>query len=312
MASRPCSPPAAELLREAGLNGPPTTWDEMRDAVQKTTEHDANGNLTQVGMPFSEGEVWIAFWLANNWSANGYGFSRDGRTSTMNSPENVSAAEFYLELRKIMGTMEDIARVAPSIQGAADSFSLGKSAMTWVPAMLQLGLIQKYAPDDLEYGVGLMPAGPGGHQLIAQSGGPLLEIPAQARNPEGAWELIKILQSKEGMLAYVDDHWDTRATFPARMSVAQSEEFRGRPGIGELVGLLDHVFPVGHAAHVFSTDDYYISGVVPAVDAFIYDKETPKAALDKATAAVQEKMDSLFAKLEERGLPVRMEYPRAR
>jgi len=28
-------------------------------------------------------------------------------------------------------------------------------------------------------------------------------------------------------------------------------------------------------------------------------------------AAVQEKMDSLFAKLEERGLPVRMEYPRA-
>jgi len=299
------------LLREAGLGGPPTTWDEMRDAVQKTTERDANGNLTQVGMPFSEGEVWIAFWLSNNWSANGYGFSRDGKTSTMNSPENVRAAEFYLELRKIMGTMEDIARVAPNIQGAADSFSLGKSAMTWVPAMLQLGLIQKYAPEDLDYGVGLMPAGPGGHQLIAQSGGPLLEIPAQARNPEGAWELIKILQSKEGQLAYVDDHWDTRATFPGRMSVAQSEEFRSRPGIGELVDLIDHVFPVGHAAHVFSTDDYYISGVVPAVDAFIYDKETPQAALDKATAAVQEKMDSLFAKLEERGLPVRMEYPRA-
>ena len=41
-------------------------------------------------------------------------------------------------------------------------------------------------------------------------------------------------------------------------------------------------------------------------------ESTPKAALDKATAAVQEKMDSLFAKLEERGLPVRMEYPRAR
>ena len=174
--------------------------------------------------------------------------------------------------------------MAPNIQGAADTFSLGKSAMTWVPAMLQLGLIQKYAPDDLDYGVGPMPAGPGGHQLIAQSGGPLLEIPAQARNPEGAWELIKILQSKEGQLAYVDDHWDTRATFPGRMSVAQSEEFRSRPGVGELVDLLDHVFPVGHAAHVFSTDDYYISGVVPAVDAFIYDKETPKAALDKATA----------------------------
>ncbi|WP_420114739.1 extracellular solute-binding protein [Pseudactinotalea sp.] len=87
----------ADLLREAGIEDPPTTWEEFREASQQL--HDAgiapllqpwghhSGMLNENFYPFL-------------WQAGGELFTEDGTATAFNSPAGLEAAEYLWELRE--------------------------------------------------------------------------------------------------------------------------------------------------------------------------------------------------------------------
>jgi len=80
-----------EIFREAGVDGPPETWDELREAAKKI---EATGE-TGYGMPLGPEEAQAEFSLFM-WGNGGDWV--DGDTWTISRPENVEALQFLDEL----------------------------------------------------------------------------------------------------------------------------------------------------------------------------------------------------------------------
>lgn len=76
-----------DLFAEAGVDGPPTTWDELYDAAAAITETGTPGYGMPLGSEEAQGEALI--WMAGN----GGGFG-DESEITIDTPENLEAAEF--------------------------------------------------------------------------------------------------------------------------------------------------------------------------------------------------------------------------
>lgn len=77
-----------EILAEAGVEAPPTTWEELKSAAQAVTD---NTDAIGYGMPFGEPEAFGEFSI---WMWNNGGNWRDGDGWTINAPENVEALEY--------------------------------------------------------------------------------------------------------------------------------------------------------------------------------------------------------------------------
>jgi multiple sugar transport system substrate-binding protein len=81
-----------DLFKEAGVSEPPTTWDEMYKAAKAITDKtDAPGYGMPLGSEEAQGEALI--WMAGN----GGGFG-DASEITIDTPENIEAAEFMQRL----------------------------------------------------------------------------------------------------------------------------------------------------------------------------------------------------------------------
>ncbi len=73
-----------DLFAEAGLAGPPETWDEITEHAIRLTERDANGNVTQWGFTFGGGNT-VTQLFPYYWQAGGEFLSEDGRTATIDN-----------------------------------------------------------------------------------------------------------------------------------------------------------------------------------------------------------------------------------
>jgi len=81
-----------ELFEEAGVDAPPTTWDELYDAAEAITEETGKpGYGMPLGSEEAQGEALI--WFGGN--GGGYG---DENTIAVDTPENVEAAEFMQKM----------------------------------------------------------------------------------------------------------------------------------------------------------------------------------------------------------------------
>jgi ABC-type glycerol-3-phosphate transport system substrate-binding protein len=115
-----------DLLEEAGLDGAPSTWDELLEYQELLTQKDADGNVTQVGFSIpSTGEQ-----LANFYSIfaeeNGLSNLVDEETNEIlfDSEAGVEAAEY---LKKLY----DIGSITWNSEDATlDPFLTGKAAIT--------------------------------------------------------------------------------------------------------------------------------------------------------------------------------------
>ena len=76
-----------DLFEEAGVDAPPTTWDELYDAAEAITATGTPGYGMPLGSEEAQGEALI--WMAGN----GGGFG-DETEITVDTPENLEAAEF--------------------------------------------------------------------------------------------------------------------------------------------------------------------------------------------------------------------------
>ncbi|MUK01249.1 extracellular solute-binding protein [Vibrio cholerae] len=80
-----------DLFDAAGVDAPPTTWDELEDAAAKITATGTPGYGMPLGSEEAQGEALL--WFAGN----GGGFG-DASQITVDTPENLEAAEFMKKL----------------------------------------------------------------------------------------------------------------------------------------------------------------------------------------------------------------------
>ncbi len=110
-----------EMFAEAGLEGPPETWDELVEYAEKLTVFEGD-TMVRAGIQYNMGSnanylpTLSAFMLTNG----GDFITEDGEL-IFNSPESVEALQFWLDLDQVHNVT--------SFDFASDSYSLGHAAM---------------------------------------------------------------------------------------------------------------------------------------------------------------------------------------
>jgi len=137
-----------DLLAEAGVSGPPTTWDEVLDAATKVSA--LGGGTYGYGMALGSEEAQAE---TSVWVLGGGGSWAEGGEITANTPANVEAVEF-------MQTMIEDGATEPN-PGSQDRsplmnvFIQGKIGMI-IGLPPTVGEIEEQNPD-LNYGIAAIP-----------------------------------------------------------------------------------------------------------------------------------------------------------
>ncbi|MBW7863595.1 MAG: extracellular solute-binding protein [Candidatus Hydrogenedentes bacterium] len=171
--------------------GPPTTWEQLRDATRIMSAYDNAGKLRQVGFIPNYGNSWLCIY---GWLNGGDYLTPDGRTCTMNEPRVVGALAYMTELYDLMGGAEGVTAFQSALQtGDLDPFISGKVAMKIDGDWFLPGIA--VARRGLRFGVAPPPA-PEGLPRFGWCGGYAYVIPRGAKHPEEAWTFIKYLVSR--------------------------------------------------------------------------------------------------------------------
>jgi multiple sugar transport system substrate-binding protein len=176
-----------DLFEEAGIEGPPTTWDEFLAAAQKLT----NVEEKRYGTILFATEA-AYYWYPWLWQAGGELLSEDGSTIAFNSPEGKRAAEFYVGLREY--APEDFLN-SNSYDGRV-AFANGTVAM-YVAGAWFAGTLRSEFPDiDGKWASAPLPTDKECATTIA---GDSLVIFEQSENKDAAWKWIEFLSAPQNM-----------------------------------------------------------------------------------------------------------------
>lgn len=112
---------------EAGLDPdqPPTTWDEWRDAMTRTTkDRDRDGTPERYGMVLPDHDT-TPTWPIALWGGGGDLLEADGTKSALTRPESIAAVRTWVELLR----EEEVSPVGLTGEEAEALFRDGKAAM---------------------------------------------------------------------------------------------------------------------------------------------------------------------------------------
>ncbi|MFZ5827744.1 MAG: extracellular solute-binding protein [Bacillota bacterium] len=268
----------ADLLKEAGISGPPKTWDELVDYAKKTTKRDANGQLQQVGFYFNvggQGHNWFREVLIRQ--AGGEPQSADLKKINWSSEAGIKAFKWWVQLQTVhkvgeIGFMTD----------DVTAFKAGKAAMN-IDGSFRVGSLKDLK---FEWASAPLPVGPNGKPATMSSfwaNG--ITKKAQGKEKEAAVKFLQFLTQPDVM-----ERW-TKAIgeLPARPEVAQ--KFKDDP---KLKGFVEGL-PYAHATF-FVDEKKDRQALIDAVDEVTLKGKDPAQALKDAEKQVQALFDSYWSK----------------
>ncbi len=255
-----------KLLDEAGV-APPTTMDELADAIKKLTKVDADGNVTQIGLGSPS--------LDNSIKTLGYAFggdwNRDGKP-TPTDPGAVEAVQFFYD--------NVIAPIGPEAYNRfvagfgpymsdQDPFVRGKYAMA-IDGEWRAKFNQEAGMD---WGVVPVPGKTADLNGATGVDASTLFIPTNAPNKEAAVVVLKYLTSPPVMEKF--SH--VLGNLPARKSLAESTAYNDLPHFDVWLSALTNPNTHGLPAVLYMAE--YNTDLVSAFDAVAQGIQTPEAAL---------------------------------
>ena len=170
-----------KLFAEAGIENPPTTWEELEEAAIALTVWN-DGKLERAGMSMQDVGLF-SMWLRQ---AGGQMLTDDGTKTAFNSEEGLAVLNFWDKLVN-QDKVYSIGFESGLGEGT-DAFATGKVAMTYSGPWM-LSTYKNYG-QDLDFGIVPPPAGPGGDKGSVLGGFGLV-IPEGAQHKDEAWELMK-------------------------------------------------------------------------------------------------------------------------
>jgi ABC-type glycerol-3-phosphate transport system substrate-binding protein len=192
-----------EMFEKAGLDPerPPRTLRELEEFSEKLTVRDADGRIVQTGfLPAEPG--WY------NW-AWGYFFGgqlNDGPEKiTANDPRNIEAFTWTTSFAKKYGSAVTAFRQGfGTFDSPQNAFLSGKVAMV-IQGVWMANFIRFHKPH-MRWGCAPFPASfdcAGAPVTVAEMD--VLIIPRGSKHPDEAWEVMKFINSQEGMQYFCGD-----------------------------------------------------------------------------------------------------------
>ena len=177
-----------DLFEEAGIEGPPATWEEFKADAAALTDPAKK----QYGFILFAPEA-AYYWYPWLWQAGGELVAEDGNTLAFNSPEAQEAADFYVGLRDY----------APPDYYNSNSwdgrvaFATGKVAMYMAGSWLAGELLGSFPQIEGKWATAPLPEGPNG--CATTLAGDSLVMFANAENQDAAWLWMDFLSRPENL-----------------------------------------------------------------------------------------------------------------
>ena len=219
-------------FEEAGINAEEiVTWDDLAAAARKLDKKNGD-DWERVAIEPVLGNGGVDTWLVNA-NQGPCWYDRETETPIVNSETNKQAYQWIREQMDVYGQDKYNELKAAWQSGMGDPFASGMVSMV-VHTSGYVSNLQQSAPD-LEYGVMKMPEFKEGQGHVTTGGGFVLEIPKGAKCPEGSYEFIKYVTSKE-----TQDFLSTKlGDFSARNDFDDSSEFYKKPMVKDIASALD-------------------------------------------------------------------------
>jgi multiple sugar transport system substrate-binding protein len=250
------------VLEAAGIDSPPTTWDEMREAA---AAWDGEGSLYAYGAAPEE-TLNLTFYPLL-WQAGGSVFTEDGSAVAFNSPEGLAALELLVDLQE-QGALSQsyLTSVRTYTEGALVEGRVGMT--TGANALEAAQLLEAWGEEHTVIGEPLI----GEEQVgFGLPGG--VAITAGAQNPEAAKVFISYLMSDEVMADL-----NLRAGFfPPRSDVTLDTD-------DEMVEHFQGLLPLLRAGEVHPAARQINSLLSTEIQTVLTSGKDPQQALDDAEA----------------------------
>jgi len=266
------------LFARAGVDSSrgPETWAELLDDCRRIQKLGA----PVIGYGANAGERYVLFkkFMPYAWSNGGAILTPDGTGVVFDSPANVAALRFYLQLA-------DAGRADQQSQ-IDQQFLQGNVGCTLSGGWL-LKKIPTDAPD-LRYGIGLVPMPRGGaHRSFA--GGEILSSFTKSAHPSGAWRLARFLVRPENARAIARTQ---KSVQPTAKESADPAYFAAHPEEKVLLDQLALAEPTPNHPEWGRME----AAIEDAVEQALYHKLSPELAVTKAARDIQAALVSPSAK----------------
>jgi multiple sugar transport system substrate-binding protein len=213
-----------ELFAQAGLSGPPTTWDQFVEYGKQLTKDGVYGAAIAYADNY---DPWKFIWMF----ANQYGNPLvDGDRVRLDDPTVLRAYQEYF------GFLTEDKIVAPEAIGwssaqALASFASGESAMTLMTTATSIPTLDA-SPVAGKYAYAPMPAVPPGESALPDGGVPAttivsgdnIAIADYSDDKELALEFVELVTSEEEQLHYTETFGDLPTNAAAAEQVAAGNE----------------------------------------------------------------------------------------
>ncbi|EGL15120.1 ABC transporter, solute-binding protein [Paenibacillus sp. HGF7] len=204
-----------QMLKEKGIAGPPSTWEELVESARKLTVRDGKG-IKVKGFDFVSGDNITFTFLSMILQQNGKYWGENDHVN-FRTPEAKKAMEALISLIKD-DKVADLTTFGGELD-TSDYFFQGSSAMTYRgPWSIAAGL-NTYKAEDFEYVP--VPSFTGNPPLYAAESGWGLVASQKSKQRKAAVDFIEFVSSNENLL-----QWNLSTfTVPAKKEVAENPEF---------------------------------------------------------------------------------------
>lgn len=274
-----------ELLKNAGINEPPATWDEL---VQQTKIMKDKGIIDN-GMVWgwAQAEGLICYYTALVHSFGGDLVDADGKPM-VNTPENEAVLEFMV--KSIEDGTFDPSSITYDDRQMLNVYSQGKVpfGMNWSFAWSVFNDdSQSMVADKIK--VGLTPSGKEGVESATCAGSMGLAITSTSKHPEEAWKFIEFLASKDIQKRQAI----AAGALPIWKSLYEDEELsKEHPALKEMSRQLDTAF--NRPSIVWYNEFSEILQV--EIQNALNKNKAPKKALEDAQAKIDETIENYGGK----------------
>ncbi len=269
---------------DAGLdpNKPPTTTDELDQAVAKLTKKTGN-KYDRIGFIPWLGQGWL---YTYGWLWGGSFYDEKAGKVTTSDPKIVDAATWYGSYGKTYSISDIDAFQASFGSNAQDPFLVGLVSME-VSTNGTVNNIKQYKPD-MQWGVTVIPMAPGQSATATWSGGWSNVVPAGVKSVDNAWSFVKYMGSSQGQLTWAKN---SGGAFLPTSTAASKDPFFPQAN-GAIWDLVQKLLPISHFRPVIPEGNELWNDLADAGDQIRHQKSDPKTLL----SAIDDKVNTLLQK----------------
>jgi multiple sugar transport system substrate-binding protein len=262
-----------KIFKDAGISGPPKTWDEYAEVARKVTNPDKKifATTATLGTEPPTNMTYDIYPLILQ--AGGQIIDPATNKAVFNSPEGVKAIEWYVE----RVNKDKIAAPGVLSNGEKEkraNFAAGNIAMMFEGPW---GIsIQKQLNPNLEYDIAPLPTNATSGTMVR---GGMNTMTAQAQNKEATWTFMRWISGTAGI-----EMWSKgTGAFPARKDVASQDWFKEKKLFQAFVQQMDR--PNAQSPFLGMPNAVQMNKIMTTeVQNVLQGKKPAKQALDDAAA----------------------------